>query len=46
LCFSQTAFNGHPTPAEVLVDGDSVSLVRAAGRAQDALRGQFLPGDA
>ncbi|MEE2888031.1 MAG: diaminopimelate decarboxylase [Planctomycetota bacterium] len=46
LCFSQAAFNGHPTPAEVLVDRDSVSLVRAAGRAQDTLRGQFLPGEA
>lgn len=46
LSFSQSSFNGHPTPAEALVDGDSVSLVRAAGRPQDTLRGQFLPGEA
>lgn len=46
LAYSQSSFNGHPTPAEVLVDGDTVSLVRAAGRPQDILRGQFLPGEA
>jgi diaminopimelate decarboxylase len=46
LSFSQLLFNGHPTPAEVMVDGETVSLLRAAGRPQDALRGQFLPGEA
>ena len=46
LSFSQSSFNGHPTPAEVLIDGDSVSMVRAPGRPQDILRGQFLPGEA
>lgn len=44
LTFSSTLFLSHPTPAEVLVDGGTASLVREAGRPEDVLRGQHLPG--
>jgi diaminopimelate decarboxylase len=43
LTFSSVLFLGHPAPAEVLVDGGRASLVRRAGRIEDALRDQLLP---
>jgi len=46
LTFSQVLFLSHPLPAEVLVDGDSVHLVRERGKPEDALHGQHLPADA
>lgn len=46
LTFSPVLFLSHPTPAEVLVDAGKAHLVRQRGRAEDALRGQFLPGEA
>ncbi|HJK93661.1 MAG TPA: alanine racemase [Polyangiaceae bacterium LLY-WYZ-15_(1-7)] len=46
LTFSNVLFLGHPAPAEVLVDGEVAEVVRAAGRPEDALRGQRLPGEA
>lgn len=45
LTFSNTLFLGHPTPAEVLVDGERADVVRARGDLEDVLRGQHLPGD-
>lgn len=43
LTFSQALFLGHPTPAEVMVDGIEAYVVRERGRPEDALRGQRLP---
>jgi diaminopimelate decarboxylase len=43
LSFSSVLFLGHPTPAEVLVDGGEAWVVRVAGTPEDALRGQVLP---
>lgn len=43
LTFSQSMFLSHPTPAEVLVDGERADVVRERGRPEDALRGQSLP---
>ncbi len=40
LTYSPSAFLGRPTPAEVLVDGGEVRVVREPGRPEDALRGQ------
>jgi diaminopimelate decarboxylase len=40
LTYSPTAFLGHPTAAEVLVDGGQARLVRERGTFADALRGQ------
>jgi len=37
---SRPFFSSHPTPAEVLVDGDRAYLVRRRGRTRDLLRGQ------
>ena len=45
LTFSNVMFLSHPAPAEVLVDGDQAYLARQPGRPEDALRGQFLPGE-
>ncbi|MGF1464670.1 MAG: alanine racemase [Sandaracinaceae bacterium] len=46
LTFSNVLFLSHAAPAEVLVDGREAHVVRAAGRPDDALRGQRLPGEA
>lgn len=46
LTFSNTMFLGHPSPAEVLVDGGEATLVRSAGNIEDALRGQLYHHDA
>ena len=40
LSYSPIGFLGHPTPAEVLIDGGAARIVRARGTALDALRGQ------
>jgi len=40
LTFSPHSFLGHPTPAEVIVDGAAARVVRDRGRAEDTLRGQ------
>ena len=40
LTFSPVLFLGHPTPAEVLIDGGDARVVRERGAAEDALRGQ------
>lgn len=44
LTFSNTMFLGHPTPAEILVDGSASYVVREAGTPADAMRGQSIPG--
>lgn len=41
LTFSPLAFLGHPTPAEILVDGGRDHLVRRRGRPEDTLRDQL-----
>lgn len=41
LTFSPLAFLGHPTPAEILVDGGHDHLVRRRGRPEDTLRDQL-----
>jgi len=41
LTYSPTAFLGHPTPAEVLVDGGQARIVRERGTFSDGLRGQL-----
>jgi diaminopimelate decarboxylase len=41
LSFSPSAFLGHPSPAEVLVDGGSARLARQRGEPGDVLRGQL-----
>ena len=46
LSFSGVLFLSHPTPSEILVDGGRAYLARQPGRPADALRGQFLPGEA
>ena len=46
LSFSSVMFLSHPAPGEVLVDGGEAFTVRQRGRVEDALRGQFLPGEA
>jgi diaminopimelate decarboxylase len=43
LTFSNVMFLSHPTPAELLVDGGKAMVVREAGRAEDAVRGQHVP---
>lgn len=43
LTYSSTMFLGHPTPAEVLVDGGRARVCRERGRPEDALRGQPTP---
>ncbi len=45
LTFSNVLFLGHPTPPEILVDGDRAFVTRERGRPEDALRGQRLPGE-
>lgn len=40
LTFSPHGFLGHPTPAEVMVDGGSARIVRERGDPRDTLRGQ------
>lgn len=45
LTFSNVLFLGHPTPPELLVDGNDVHVIREGGRPEDALRGQRLPGE-
>ncbi|WP_170608497.1 alanine racemase [Ruegeria arenilitoris] len=42
LSYSPVLFLGHPLPAEVLVDGDQVQLVRRRGRPEDVLSGQVV----
>ncbi|MFM1873935.1 MAG: hypothetical protein RL398_3357 [Planctomycetota bacterium] len=41
LSYSPTGFLSHATPAEVLVDGGRVRVIRARGDAEDVLRGQL-----
>jgi diaminopimelate decarboxylase len=41
LSFSPHGFLGHPTPAEVLVQGGEARIVRERGAPADALRGQL-----
>ncbi len=38
--YSPTGFLSHPTPVEVLVDGDATTIARQRGVATDVLRGQ------
>lgn len=40
LTYSPSLFLSHPSPAEVMVDAGEARIVRARGRADDALRGQ------
>lgn len=40
LTYSPTGFLSHPTPAEVMVEDGTARVVRARGKATDALRGQ------
>lgn len=42
LSFSPHSFLGHPTPAEVMVDGGTARLIRARGSPADAVRGQAI----
>ncbi|MGB3967351.1 MAG: diaminopimelate decarboxylase, partial [Planctomycetota bacterium] len=42
LSYSPHSFLGHPTPAEVLVDGTAARIVRDRGLPADTLRGQRL----
>lgn len=45
LSFSNLLFLGHPTPAEVWVDGAQAMVVRDRSEPADLLRGQTLPGE-
>jgi diaminopimelate decarboxylase len=40
LSYSPTGFLSHPTPAEVMVDGADIRVVRERGQPTDVLRGQ------
>lgn len=42
LSYSPVLFLGHPLPAEVLVDGAQVKLIRRRGQPEDALSGQLV----
>ncbi|TGK06412.1 diaminopimelate decarboxylase [Leptospira fletcheri] len=42
LTFSNILFLSHPSPAEVLVDGEDLRLIRERGKIEDALRGQVF----
>ncbi len=46
LTFSNLKFLSHPSPAEVLVDEGRSWLIREPGKPEDALLGQYLPGEA
>ena len=45
LTFSNTMFLSHPTAAEILVEDGQCSVTREAGKPEDALRGQLMPGE-
>ncbi|PJZ70480.1 diaminopimelate decarboxylase [Leptospira perolatii] len=44
LTFSNILFLSHPTPGEVLVDGDNAYWIRKPGKVEDVLVGQCVPG--
>lgn len=46
LTYSAARFLGHPSPAEVMVDGDLARVVRDRGTPEDTIRDQRAFGDA
>jgi len=43
LSFSPTLFLSHPTPCELMVDGNEAFIIRDRGIPSDAMRGQWIP---
>ena len=43
LCASPALFHGHPLPAEVIFDGETIVTIRERGTTEDLLKGQARP---